>query len=283
MTSETKVDHSENRRPLSSIRRGMQNVFLAITFLIGLRHLMPGESSKGGAFDAFCPFGGVETLWAYITTGQTLKTTNLLSIAILISVLGLSLLVGRAFCGWICPIGTLQDLLTRLAQRFSGGKDKPRPGKKSNARYPIQVPQKVDKWLRYLKYLVLVGILIASTMMVYPPLWDFCPARALFSFQLTTPLLWSVLIVFVFTSMWVQRFWCKYLCPMGALLAIFNKIAPLRIVIDHNHCTSCHRCEADCPVDIAPIPENMRSLECIQCLECLETCAVADSLDLRLG
>jgi polyferredoxin len=261
----------------------MQYVFLGGTFLIGLRHIMPGESSKGGAFDAFCPFGGVETLWAYITTGQTLKTTNLLSIAILISVLGLSLLVGRAFCGWMCPIGTLQDLLTRWAQRLSGDKKKPRPGKRSNARYPIQVPQKVDKWLRYLKYLVLLGVLIASTMMVYPPLWDFCPARALFSFQLTTPLLWSVVIIFVVTSMWIQRFWCKYLCPMGALLAVFNKIAPLRIVIDHNRCTSCHRCEADCPVDIAPIPENMRSLECIQCLECLETCAVTDSLDLRLG
>jgi len=261
MTSPTIVNQTENRRPLSSVRRGMQYIFLAITFLIGLRHIMPGELSKGGAFDAFCPFGGVETLWAYITTGQTLKTTNLLSIAILISVLGLSLLVGRAFCGWMCPIGTLQDLLTRWAQRLSGGKNKPRPGKKSKARYPVQVPQKVDQWLRYLKYLVLVGILIASTMMVYPPLWDFCPARAFFSFQLTTPLLWSVVIIFVITSMWVQRFWCKYLCPMGALLAVFNKIAPLRIVIDHDRCTSCHRCDADCPVDIAPIPENMRSLD----------------------
>ena len=101
-------DHTESSHPLSSIRKGMQFVFLAGTFLIGLCHIMPGESSKGGAFDAFCPFGGVETLWAYVTTGQTLKTTNLLSIAMLISVLGLSLLVGRAFCGWICPIGTLQ-------------------------------------------------------------------------------------------------------------------------------------------------------------------------------
>jgi len=276
-------DHTESRRPLSSIRKGMQYIFLGGTFLIGLRHIMPGESSRGGAFDAFCPFGGVETLWAYVTTGQTLKTTNLLSIAMLISVLGLSLLVGRAFCGWICPIGTLQDILTGWARRLSGDKKKPRRGIKSTARYPIQVPQKVDHWLRYLKYLVLVGVLIASTMMVYPPLWEFCPARALFSFQLTTPLLWSVLITFVITSVLVQRFWCKYLCPLGALLAISNKIAPLRIVIDQDRCTSCHRCEADCPVDIAPIPENMRSLECVQCLECIETCARPDAIDLHLG
>jgi len=282
MASSTSVDRTESRRPLSSIRQGMQYIFLAVTFLIGLRHIMPGESSKGGAFDAFCPFGGVETFWAYVTTGQTLKTTNLLSIAMLISVLGLSLLVGRAFCGWMCPIGTLQDMLTRLTRRLSGGKKNPRRGIVSKARYPIQVPQLIDQWLRYLKYLILVGIVIASTMMVYPPLYDFCPARALFSFQLTTPLLWSVLITFVITSMLVQRFWCKYLCPLGALLAVFNKIAPLRIVIDQDRCTTCHRCDADCPVDIATIPENMRSLECVQCMECLETCTRPDTIDLRL-
>ena len=279
----TREDHTDSHHPLSSIRKGMQYLFLAGTFLIGLRHIMPGEPARGGAFDAFCPFGGVETFWAYVTTGQTLKTTNLLSIAMLISVLGLSLLVGRAFCGWICPIGTLQDILTGWARRLSGDKKQPRRGIKSKARYPIQVPQKVDHWLRYLKYLVLVGILIASTMTIYPPLWDFCPARVLFSFQLTTPLLWSVFITFVITSLLVQRFWCKYLCPLGALLAVFNKIAPLRIVIDQDRCTSCHRCEADCPVDIAPIPENMRSLECVQCLECIETCARPDAIDLHLG
>jgi ferredoxin-type protein NapH len=70
---------------------------------------------------------------------------------------------------------------------------------------------------------------------------------------------------------------------LGALLAVSNKIAPLRIVIDQDRCTSCHRCEADCPVDIAPIPEYMRNLECMQCLECIETCAVSNTLDLKLG
>jgi ferredoxin len=57
----------------------------------------------------------------------------------------------------------------------------------------------------------------------------------------------------------------------------------LRIVIDQGRCTSCHRCDADCPVDIAPIPENMRSLECVQYLECIETCTRLDAIDLRLG
>jgi hypothetical protein len=65
----------KNKSELSIYRIGMQIGFVVLTFLIGLRHLLPGESSKGGAFDAFCPFGGIETMWSYITTGQTLKTT----------------------------------------------------------------------------------------------------------------------------------------------------------------------------------------------------------------
>jgi polyferredoxin len=272
----------KNPHLLSSIRKGMQYVFLTTTTLIGLRHILPGKAANGGSFDAFCPFGGVETLYAYFTTGHTLKATSVLAIALLISVLGLSILVGRAFCGWVCPVGTVQDLLTRLARRLSGGKKNRRRGIKSKARFPLQVPPKIDHWLRYLKYFVLLGILIASTMTIYPPLYHFCVVRAIFSFH-PTLLLMSMLVIFIVTSMLVQRFWCKYLCPLGALIAITNKFAPIRIVINKDNCTACHRCEAECPVDIVPIPENMRSLECVQCLECLETCAIPDTLDLKLG
>lgn len=270
------------RSPSPSVRIIIQIMFLVVTLLIGLRHIMPGESAKGGAFDAFCPFGGIETLWLYLTTGQTLKTTNLLNFSILIGVLGVSLLAGRAFCGWICPVGTLQDLLAGLTHRLTGEKKHVR-GKKSLSRFPFQLSQKFDPWLRSLKYLILAIILLASTWAVYPPLWEICPARALFSFQLSTPLLISVLIVFVITSMVNRLFWCKYLCPLGAVLAIFNKIAPLRLVINQSSCTTCGRCDIECPMEIQNVPENLRSAECIQCLECLETCAVQDTLELKLG
>jgi polyferredoxin len=277
--------HPPNLRESSSspsVRTIIQIIFLVITVLIGLRHIMPGESARGGAFDAFCPFGGIETLLPFLTTGQTLKTTNLLNFSILIGVLGVSLLAGRAFCGWICPVGTLQDLLADLTRRLTGEKKHVR-GKKSRSRFPIQLSPKLDPWLRSLKYLILAIIILASTWAVYPPLWEICPARALFSFQLSTPLLISVLVVFIITSMMNRLFWCKYLCPFGAVLAIFNKIAPLRLVINKSNCTTCGRCDAECPMDIQDVPENLRSAECIQCLECLETCAIQDTLELKLG
>ncbi len=268
--------------PAPSVRSIIQIIFLVITYLIGLRHIMPGESSKGGAFDAFCPFGGIETLLPFLATGQTLKTTNLLTFAMLIGVLGVSLLAGRAFCGWICPVGTLQDFLADLTRRFTGEKKHVR-GKKSKSRFPVRLSPKLNPWLRSLKYLILGIVILASTWAVYPPLREICPARALFSFQLTTPLLISVLIVFIVTSMLNKRFWCKYLCPFGAVLAIFNKIAPLRLVANQSSCTTCGRCATECPMDIQNVPENLRSAECIQCLECLETCSVQDTLQIQLG
>ena len=273
---------TKERKDLTEIRHIIQGIFVFVTLLLGVRHIMPERESTGGAFDAFCPMGGVETFIAYITTGQTLKTTTLLNFAILIGVLGVSLLAGRAFCGWFCPLGTLQDMFAGWAQRLcSGGKPKKR-GMRSKSRFPILLPAKVDKWARYLKYLVLGIVIFASAYAVYPPLHEICPARAVFGLQLT-PLLASVLLTFVVTSLLVKRFWCKYLCPLGAFLAITNKFAPLRVTIDGQKCTECGRCDAECPMDIEAIPENMRNLECVQCLACVETCALADVVVLKLG
>jgi len=263
-----------------STRTVIQIIFLVGSILIGLRHIMPGESSKGGAFDVFCPFGAIETLWPFLTTGQTLKTTSPLNFAVFLGVLGVSLLAGRAFCGWLCPIGTLQDFLTKLSNRIFKNKKLQLAGNRIS--FPYKISPKNDAWLRSLKYLVLAVILLASTFAIYPPLREICPARAVLSFQLTTPLLWSVLITFVITSMANRHFWCKYLCPLGAVLAPFNKIAPLRLVLNQNSCTNCLRCDSVCPMDISDLTNNLRSAECIECLECQETCNEEDALELRL-
>lgn len=263
-----------------STRTVIQIIFLVGTILIGLRHIMPGESSKGGAFDVFCPFGAVETFWTFITSGETLKTTSPLNFAIFLGVLGVSLLAGRAFCGWMCPIGTLQDFLADISTRLFRDKRSSKSDKQISL--PYKISEKNNQWLRSLKYLVLGVILLASAMAVYPPLREICPARALFSFQLTTALLWSVLITFVVTSMLNKRFWCKYLCPLGAVLVPFNKFAPLRLVLNQDSCTNCRRCDSACPMDIPDLTHNLRSAECIECLECQETCNEEDALELRL-
>lgn len=275
-----RLQNKHNNDSGISVRLVIQLLFLVITILIGLRHIMPGESSKGGAFDVFCPFGAIETLWSYAVKGQTLLTTAPLNFAILFGVLGVSILAGRAFCGWMCPLGTLQDLLANLSDRIFRSKKSDRG--KNAIKLPVRISKKNAGWLRGLKYLVLVIILLASTMAVYPPLREICPARAFFNFKDHTPLLWSVLITFVVTSLVNRRVWCKYLCPLGALLAPFNKISPLRLVLKGDHCSGCRSCDAACPMDIDDLTNHLRSPECIECLECQEVCPEKDALELRL-
>ena len=275
------TDNLKNKSELSIIRIVIQAGFVLLAFLIGLRHLLPGDSSRGGAFDAFCPFGAIETMSKYLSSGQTLEYTNLLNFSVLLAVIGVSIIAGRAFCGWMCPLGTLQDYFHNIANRIFKKKNRSKTIKKQMA-FPIQVSGKFDKRLRYLKYPILVLILLASTVASAPPLHDICPARAIFNFQLNTPLLVFVVIMFVLSSMVVKRFTCKYLCPFGASLAIFDKVSPIKVDIDQNNCVDCGICEMNCPMDIQNIPENIRSSECIRCLECLESCKVPDTIELKI-
>jgi polyferredoxin len=262
-------------------RRTIQWLAVIGTFVLGLRHIMPGEASRGGSFDSFCAFGGIETLLPYLFTGHLLKSTNLLNFSVLLGTLGVSLVAGRAFCGWLCGLGAIQDLVAEWTRKLLGEKHHVR-GKSSKTILPLRLPAVVDHPLRYAKYLVLVVILIASLYAAFPPLREFCPVRAVFGLKMTS-LLWLTLGVFLAGSVLVERFWCKYFCPLGAALAIFNKISPVHLVSDSNHCNNCGLCDIECSMGIEDVPASLTDAECIRCMECLDTCARDGSLTIQLG
>ncbi|MBN2119042.1 MAG: 4Fe-4S binding protein [Anaerolineales bacterium] len=266
---------------LAKSRRTIQWLVVIGTFVLGLRHIMPGEASRGGSFDSFCAFGGIETLLPYLFTGHLLKSTNLLNFSVLIATLGVSLVAGRAFCGWLCGLGAIQDFVAEWTRKLLGEKRHVR-GKRGRTILPMRLPAALDRPLRYAKYLVLAAILIASLYMAFPPLREFCPVRAVFGLKMTG-LLWLTLAVFLAGSVLIERFWCKYLCPLGAALAIFNKISPVRLAVDGDRCNQCGRCDIECSMDIADVPHHLDHPECVRCMECLNTCARDGSLTLQIG
>lgn len=265
---------------VSKLRKTFLTAFVLLAFALGLRHAIPAEERLNGAFDSFCPFGAVETFFAYVTTGKTLKTTSLLNFAVFSGVAATALLGGRAFCGWICPLGGVQEGLANAARRFTGDGKRHIRGKKSKAILPLQMPEKWDKHLRKFKYFLLALVLVTSTYSEFPPVQWACPSKAVFGLKMT-PTLWVVLVVFLVTSILFERFSCKYICPLGALLAITNKFSFFKLKVNKNQCNQCGRCKTECPMGIDPVTAE-KDVECIRCLECMDTCAKPQGIEIKV-
>jgi len=270
-------EQTKKRKPLRIVllRRIIQAGFVGFAVLIGARHLWLGSGPTGApSFDAYCPFGGVVTLWQFITAGTFIRKLHPSNLVVLAATLATAVVMGRAFCGWLCPLGSVQEWLARMAQKLTGGR---------KAWLPVKLPPVVDRPLRYLKYPVLGWALWSSISAVVPPLEPFCPYKTLFHFQLESALSWSVFVVMIAGSLLIERFWCKYLCPLGAVLSVFNEVSPIRVRTDKAVCTDCGLCGSTCGMGVENRPENIRSLECIRCLDCLDTCKRPEAVELKFG
>lgn len=181
----------------------------------------------------------------------------------------LGLVAGRTFCGWVCPMGAWQQLqflvLNFLSRRLF------------HRELKLKTSPRVHRVLRYLRYVVLV-VLLATVWFMGAGYWGPSdPFRALFrlDFDLTpTIILGFVLLgsVFFFAP------WCKYVCPLGALLSVFSKVSLFKVRIDEGLCTDCKRCaRLDCDFlaittgDKGVIPK-INQLECTSCGECILKC-----------
>jgi polyferredoxin len=264
------------RRPISRtqlVRRIVQASFLGFIVFAALRHNL-FEEATSASIDALCPFGGVETLWTWITTGAFVPKTHPSNFVLLIGLLLATIASGAAFCGWICPFGTLQDALTWLRER---------------ARIPaIHVPQQLDRWLRYGRYVTLALILYMTISTV--KLWfaNYDPYRTIFGlgwiFEFNAVEQWpayTIALAILGASFFIPRFWCKYTCPLGGALSLLSHVSLLRIRRTESACKGCALCARPCPVGIEVEKANpLVSTNCIGCLECVETCPRHGALEV---
>ena len=178
-------------------------------------------------------------------------------------------LLGRAVCGFLCPFGFLQDLLHRI----------PFPKKLRTF--------KGDKPLRKLKYLVLLfAVLLLPTVCKLTPVFCkyICPSGTLSGILLTLSdsrlvsllggrFLWkcSILCLVILSGIVLFRPFCKYLCPLGAVYALFNRVSVVQMQVDAQKCTHCGACKSVCGMCVDPA-ETPNHTECIRCGKCIECC-----------
>jgi NapH/MauN family ferredoxin-type protein len=261
-------------RTVRGARRVVQLGFAVFIIVAAVRHAgQPGGATA--STDALCPFGGVETLWTWLTTGELIRKTHPSNLVLGVGVLAGVLLAGNAFCGWICPFGTLQDGLHALARRLHIPQ--------------LRIPPRLDATLRWGRYVVLGVIVYASA--VTANLWfaDYDPYVTAFSlrwlFEPNLATMWpalAILAVIVVGSLLVERFWCRYLCPAGAVFAVLGHLSILRIRRSADSCTGCSLCNTPCPVgiDVSATKRSM-STDCIGCLDCVTTCPVGGALSVQ--
>jgi polyferredoxin len=267
-------------------RFAVQAIFLTLNIWIGLQfYLFVRWAETGGRTPAVSRPAGVEG-WLPIEGMMQFKYTLLTghlpdlhpAAFFLFTAFALSsLLFRKSFCGWLCPVGTVSEYLWKLGRRAFGRS--------------FRLPRWLDLPLRSLKYLLLSLFVYAVTMMSAAAIADFVASpyglvvdvRMLnfFRFMGTTTVI--VLGVLVWASLLVQNFWCRYLCPYGALMGLISLFSPLRITRNESACIDCARCAKACPSAL-PVDKliQIRSAECMACMECVAVCPAQDALSLKL-
>ncbi len=219
-----------------------------------------------GALGA-CPIGSLQ--------GSLGRKDQHFSLYVLGFLLAFSVLFGRLICGFLCPFGFLQELIYKIKTK------------------KIKVKEKIDSKLRYLKYVILLVFVIILPIFLtgdygisspYFCKW-ICPGGTLEAgiplvlgnedLQLLIGWLFSwkvfVLVVVLVMSLFIHRFFCKYMCPLGALYGLFNKIGFYTLSIDQEKCTNCKACHRACLMNVK-VTENPNSAECIRCGDCKSAC-----------
>jgi len=266
------------------IRNWIQLGVFMLTLVIGLQFFIYiHQALNQGAItvdrppgvEGFLPIGALMGWKLFIATGIWDPVHP--AAMVLLGFAGLiSFLFRKSFCSWFCPVGTLSEWIWKLGAKIFGKN--------------MILPNWLDYPLRSIKYLLLgffVWIIFSmETRAVFAFLqgdyYKLSDVKMLFFFTKMTGLTFVVLLFLTLVSLPVKNFWCRYLCPYGAVMGIFALFSPSRVKRNPDNCIKCGRCSRICPSRL-PVDKkiSIASPECSGCMDCTEICPVEDTLNLK--
>ncbi len=266
------------------LRRTTQAAFLLLNLWIGARFYFFVRYYETGGQTAFVPRPpGVEG-WLPIAALMNLKywlVTGLVpevhaaGLFLLVAFLAITFLARKAFCSWLCPVGTVSEWLWQGGREMFGRS--------------FALPRWLDIPLRGLKYLLMGFFVYAVAGMsagdiksfVESPYGLIADVKMLNFFRHLGTTAAVVIAVLLLASVFVKNLWCRYLCPYGALLGLVSLVSPTRIRREPDVCIDCGKCATACP-SLLPVDRliSVASAECTGCLECVTACPARDALRL---
>ncbi len=275
-------------KPIQKYRFVIQSAFAALCIWIGIEFFLfikYLESSGNASFynrppgvEGFLPISSMMSLY-YLSLSGEVHPAHPAGLFIFIAIVAVSLLFGKAFCSWLCPVGFLSELIGDFGEKIFKKK--------------IHLPKILDIPLRSLKYLLLIFFIYAIFFLMSElaikafldspynlvsdiKMWYFFADISRFSL--------IVISVLFLLSIVIRNFWCRYLCPYGALLGLISFLSPNKIKRNPVSCIDCGKCAKVCPsfIKVDKVLTVM-SDECSSCLSCIDACPVADTLEMKLS
>ncbi len=266
------------------LRRIVQWLFLALNGWLGIQFLLWVRYCERGGIglnvprpagaEGWLPIAGLMNTKYFLLTGHV-PAIHPAAMVLFIAFLLMSVLLKKAFCSWLCPVGTLSEYLWTFGRRIFGRN--------------LRLPKWVDIPLRGLKYLLLGFFVFVIGAMSAEAIHDFmstpyglvADVKMLNFFRDIGQTAAIVIALLILLSMLAKNFWCRYLCPYGALLGIASLVSPVKIRRDVEACIDCGKCAKACPSSL-PVDQfvQIRSAECTACMACVAACPAQDALQL---
>ncbi len=256
------------------------SIFTGWKFILFVHSLEKGKAlvSRPPGVEAFLPLSGLVGLKYWVVAG-IINTIHPAAIFLLLAFLLMGLLLKRGFCSWVCPFGFLSEYLWKLGERIFGKN--------------IRLPRGLDYPLRSIKYLIL-GLFLwdilfgmnmdALAAFIYGPYNRAADIKMLLFFERISSFSFWVIMSFIVLSIPIKNFWCRYLCPYGALVGFLGLFSPMKIKRNPATCIDCNLCTEACPSSIkVHLAKTVHSDECNACFRCVDACPVPDTLDMKLG
>ena len=252
------------------------NLWIGVGFILFVRGLegrwIPWEASRPPGVEGWLPIAGMMNTRYLLETGH-MPVIHPAAMVLFVTFVLLSLVFRKAFCGWLCPVGTVSEWLWKTGRDAFGRS--------------FLTPKWLDLVLRTCKYALFFALFYAVLRMdaasiegfLASPYGLIADVKMLNFFRFLSPMAAGVLGFLMIVSLFVPNAWCRYLCPYGALMGLAALASPLRIGREKSACIDCGKCARVCPSRL-PVDKlvQIRSAECIGCMECVSACPAEGAL-----